>query len=147
MNGNEIQSLVSKDVVLKNQFLGVFAADELPDYIPVGKGLIVNCCKRSLPGIHWVALYRPSSKRIEFFDSFGRDPWFYGLNINTFDTIQYNNVQLQNVFSNVCGLYCILYLFQRVRGNQMSKVVNMFSRNNTTFNDRLVKSKICTYFY
>ena len=55
MDGKEIQSLINKDAALKIQFLGVFAADELPTYILVGKGLIVNCSKRKLPGHHWLA--------------------------------------------------------------------------------------------
>ena len=54
MNGKEIYSLIGRDPVLKTQFLGVFAADELPSHIPVGKGLIVNCCSRDLPGQHWL---------------------------------------------------------------------------------------------
>ena len=43
MDGEEIFSLIQKDLVLKTQFLNVYAADELPKYMPVGKGLIVNC--------------------------------------------------------------------------------------------------------
>ena len=146
MDGKEIQSLISKDVALKIQFLGVFAADELPTYIPIGKGLIVNCCKRKLPGHHWLALYQSSVDKVEFFDSYGRKPSFYGLQIKNAKLIQSNDVQLQNINSNVCGLYCVLYLFHRVRGNPMSKMVNMFSRHNTVLNDDLVRKKICKYF-
>ena len=138
--------LISKDVALKIQFLGVFAADELHTYIPIGKGLIVNCCKRKLPGHHWLALYQSSVDKVEFFDSYGRKPSFYGLQIKNAKLIQSNDVQLQNIFSNVCGLYCVLYLFHRVRGNPMSKMVNMFSRHNTVLNDDLVRKKICKYF-
>ena len=146
MDGKEIQSLISKDVALKIQCLGVFAADELPTYIPIGKGLIVNCCKRKLPGHYWLALYQSSVDKVEFFDSYGRKPSFYGLQIKNAKLIQSNDVQLQNIFSNVCGLYCVLYLFHRVRGNPMSKMVNMFSRHNTVLNDDLVRKKICKYF-
>ena len=63
MNGKEIYSLIGRDPVLKTQFLGVFAADELPSYIPVGKGLIVNCCNRDLPGRHWLAIYQSTTKK------------------------------------------------------------------------------------
>ena len=49
---------------------------------------------------------------------------FYGLIIKTADLIQCNDFQLQNIFSNVCGLYCILYLLQTVRGNQMWVLLN-----------------------
>ena len=146
MDGKEIQSLINKDAALKIQFLGAFAADKLPTYMPVGKGLIVNCCKRKLPGHHWLALYQSSVEKVEFFDSYGRKPCFYGLKIKTAKLIQSNDVQLQNIFSNVCGLYCVLYLFHRVRGNSMSKMVNMFSRHNTVLNDSLVRKKICKYF-
>ena len=116
MNGKEIYSLIGRDPLLKTQFLGVFAADELPSYIPVGKGLI------------------------------GRKPSAYGLKIKSGQLDQWSDVQLQNIFSNVCGLYCIFYLLQRVRGTCMSTIVNKFSRYNTLFNDDLLRKEICKHF-
>ena len=147
MNGKEIYSLIGRDPLLKTQFLGVFAADELPSYIPVGKGLIVNCCNRDLPGRHWLAIYQSTTKKVEFFDSFGRKPSAYGLKIKSGQLDQWSDVQLQNIFSNVCGLYCIFYLLQRVRGTCMSTIVNKFSRYNTLFNDDLLRKEICKHFY
>ena len=146
MNGDEIFSLIAKDTVLKSCFIGVFAANELPNYIPTGKGLIVNCCKRTLPGQHWLTIYQSSSKKVEFFDSYGRKPSDYGIKIKTGMIVQTNNIQLQNLFSNVCGLYCIFYLMKRVRGHRMTTIVNMFSDKNTLFNDSLLKKKICDHF-
>ena len=46
----EIYSLIGRDPLLKKQFVGLFATDELPSFIPVGKELIVKCCTRDLPG-------------------------------------------------------------------------------------------------
>ena len=46
MDRQEIKSLVNMDLILNNKFVGVFAADELPNHIAAGTGLIVNCCKR-----------------------------------------------------------------------------------------------------
>ena len=146
MNGDEIISLIARDGVLKQKFHGVFAANELPNYIPVGKGLIVNCCKRSLPGKHWLAIYKSSCRQIEFFDSFGGKPGDYGLNIKTDLLVRSNNIQLQNFFSDVCGLYCIFYLSKRVRGNGMTSIFNMFSHSNTLFNDSLLKKKMYSHF-
>lgn len=146
MNGDEIFSLIAKDAVLKSCFIGVFAANELPSYLPTGKGLIVNCCKRTLPGQHWLAIYQSSSNKVEFFDSFGRKPSDYGIKITSGRIVQTNNIQLQNLFSNVCGLYCIFYLMKRVRGHGMTTIVNIFSDNNTLFNDSLLKKKICDHF-
>ena len=146
MDGEEIFSLIQKDLVLKTQFLNVYAADELPKYMPVGKGLIVNCYKKGLPGLHWLALYQSAPDKVEFFDSFGRQPCFYGLQIKTGKLDRWNRIQLQNLFSDVCGLYCILYLLERVRGKHIDTIVNMFSHHNTIFNDNLVRKKICKHF-
>ena len=146
MDGKKLYELVAKDPVLKAHFIGVFAADELPHHMQVGTGLIVNCCKRELPGEHWLALFQSTRNKVEFFDSFGNTPSTYGLKIKSGQLDQWNNIQLQNLFSTVCGLYCIFYLSRRVRGNHMSTIVNIFSEHNTVFNDELVRKKICKYF-
>ena len=143
MDGDEILSLVNRDLRLKNRFLGVFAADELPNHIAAGNGLIVNCCKRGYPGQHWLAVFKSLDAELEFFDSFGNTPNAYGLKIRAGDVIRFNHVQLPNLFFNLCGVFCIYYLFKRVRGYTLWEVQNDFSRNNTEFNDTIVINFIC----
>ena len=59
------------------RFLGVFAADTLPDPSVVAHAaptsLVVNYDPHELPGSHWVAC-RISRRVAEWFDSFGLAP-------------------------------------------------------------------------
>ncbi len=52
MDAHELREIVSRDIRLHRQFLGVFAADVLPSQIPVGSLAIINSCDRTEPGKH-----------------------------------------------------------------------------------------------
>ena len=143
MNGKEIYSLIGRDPVLKTQFLGVFAADELPSYMPVGKGLIVNCCNRDLPGQHWLAIYQSTTKKVEFFDSFGRDPRDtsfpdnYKNIVEKFNDLEYSKVQIQSFNSVTCGYFCIHFIYVLSLGLDLEFFLNEYS-NNFMKNDEFV---------
>ena len=110
------------------QFLGVFAADE----IPAQQGsqqhsicFIANTDPSTLPGTHWVAfvVLKPKppvtggASTVYFFDSYGLPLSFYAslhsecLRRGYATVRAANTLQLQSVHSTVCGQYCILFLF------------------------------------
>ena len=62
--------------VCKNipSFLGVFAADELPDRVPPGASFIVNYDEHDMDGTHWCAARFPQNGPAEWFDSYGLPP-------------------------------------------------------------------------
>ena len=72
LHAGDIECLVSR-LVDNVRWLGVFARDELPDLTceirPWCLILITNC--KDQPETHWLALYAPSARSIELFDSFG----------------------------------------------------------------------------
>ena len=90
----EIYSLIGRDPLLKKQFVGLFATDELPSFIPVGKELIVKCCTRDLPGWHWLAMYQSTANKVAFFYSFGRKSCADGLKIKSGQLYQWSDVLL-----------------------------------------------------
>jgi len=146
-----IEAVVKTDVITSRKFCGVFARNTLPDKIEKYPcGFIANTDPIFKPGKHWVAFYFQSPHEGEFFDSYGRAPMYYNkqfvdfLNQNS-SVWNYNSEELQNLFSAVCGEYCIFYLMHRSRGVSMNSVVNLFS-NDKILNDEKVYGFIAKYF-
>ena len=99
----------------KKIFGGVFAADEVPQIIDTFPyGFVANTDPSTEPGTHWVAFYFPSREKGEFFDSYGHSPEHYGF--KSYNIEIWNQHKLQSSWSNVCGHYCIFYLYHKSRG-------------------------------
>ena len=77
------------------------------------------------------------------FNSYGLPPNFYTDHFTMFlayhpgDT-ERNVGTLQALNSNVCGYYCLFYLFRRSRGQDFKSIVKRFSLDNRQANDRRV---------
>ncbi len=79
---------------------------------------------------------------IEIFDSFGRRPEDYDERFNHFlspeyERIIHNHKVVQDYESDLCGAYCIYYLFHRCRGYKMGAIIAHFP-TNTKLNDVIV---------
>ena len=85
-------------------------------------------------GIHWCGLYIDGRRRAFFFDSLGRHPHHYNINI---DPYQWNDRPLQGN-SALCGEYSILFIKYIARGASLKQFQRIFS-NNKERNDRLVR--------
>ena len=147
MDAHELRAIISRDIRLNRQFLDVFAADELPYQIPVGGLAIVNCCERTEPGKHWIAICQETSNRLEFFDSYGFEPAMYNLEnkLPISNAVVYNSKTLQSIYSDVCGQYCLYYCYFKARGYALSDIVSVFS-NDYKSNDYYVRSIIFNMF-
>ena len=112
-------------------FQGVRAADQLPTRLQSGQSLIINDSDSGEPGKHWIALYQNTPATLEMFDSFGNPPEYYHLQrkLPHSEQFVYNRTKLQGN-SDVCGVYCLYYLFYKSRGHPTSKIVNdLFSKD------------------
>jgi len=150
MNSQQLEKILESDRICQNQFVGVFACDDLPiriDRLPAA--LIANVDKRSMPGSHWIAIYIDHNERGEYFDSYGVGPYqnktfferFLKNNCTTWDI---NSKVLQGQFSAVCGQYCLFYLLQRCRGIALQDILKNFTDNrheNDTFVNYFIRSK------
>ena len=138
MYGHVIDNIIQKDARTRSQFYGVYAADELPYYLPPQTLAIVNCCNVNQKGMHWLAI-NTSEDTLEFFDSFGYAPNMYGLDkkLPEASVVTYNSKQLQSYNSSVCGQYCLYYCYFKVRGYKMNDIISIFS-NDYDNNDMYV---------
>ena len=116
-------------------FLGVFARDQIPSLnsIKFPSCFVSNTDPCTSPGSHCVAFYLNSPNDIEFFCSYGMHPSVYGF---TIPITHYNTTQFQSFDSNVCGHYCIYFLYVRSRSNQA--LDSMFNHSNHSWNDKQV---------
>lgn len=125
----------------------VFAANRLPVYMTPPTYIISNLDPDTKPGSHWIAIFVDENGFGEYFDSFGRRPEGYQLTFLKKNTKRwiYNNKVIQNIFSSVCGQYCLVYLYLKYRGMSIRNFINMFT-NDTIMNDKLLVKMFETFF-
>lgn len=125
MNANQIKIILSNEHVTAPYFKGVFSSDTIP-ILQKNEAIVVNTDKASEKGTHWLAFFMNETKTIEVFDSYGQSPEFYGIFIpNTC----WNNIVFQSLSSNVCGAYCIYFIYKRCLGFSMYSVISEMCLN------------------
>jgi len=110
------------------RILGVFPSDLIPfsHFLSSSREsslcCIANTDPSTKPGTHWVAFYRDlqNDSPLEFFDSYGQSPLSYGFFSGNSKfpkdlPLSFNNTILQSLTSNVCGQYCLLFLYLRMK--------------------------------
>lgn len=103
--------------------------------------LVANTQSSTQPGEHWVA-YLCDGKSLEFFDSYGSRP--SSMAMPSADV--WNERSLQSWNSDVCGQYCIYYLFKRAHNASLAQLLRPFSATNEYANDKLVANFVCRQF-
>lgn len=119
MDSTTIQKHLNKLLLPRVKTVGVYASDRLPIYIAPSTAWIVNTKPHYHGGEHWVAFYRPpNSSFVEYFDSLGRPPFFgeYQQLLRRSNLMKYKftNYRLQGYNTQVCGHYCLVYLYCRI---------------------------------
>ena len=115
----------------RGQFMGGFSSDTLPTRIKKRPAIIVcNTDSSDRGGEHWICIYIDKNGHGEFFDSFGRRPCqpFCGFLNKHCLHWTYNDRQLQNIFSTVCGSYCVIFTIYKSYGHDMHRIVACFHR-------------------
>ena len=141
LNTNEIYKILFKDEFAKKDFKKVVPFDCLPNHPDYPSSFVVNTDPRGQKGEHWLALYYDEKGVCTFFDSFGNNPNYFGLDKyiqRTSTKYEYNNMQIQSLFSNTCGYYCIYFILLKSRGYNLIDIQNLFSKTNFNMNDYLI---------
>jgi hypothetical protein len=146
MDGTQLKQIVLRDALTSRKFINVFAANELPYWMPSQTMAIVNCCDRKFRGQHWLALSMEGC-RLEIFDSFGLHPSVYNLmdKLPDFSVMTYNDNQLQPIHSNLCGYYCLFFCHYKARGFEMGDILSKFS-NDYANNDKYIYDSVHDLF-
>lgn len=144
MNTLQIQNYMKK--ICHSLEFNVFAANRIPIHVTTPFYMISNLDPDTKPGSHWVAICVNADGNGEYFDTFGRKPNGYHLTFLRRNTncYIYNNKPIQSVFSSVCGEYCLLFLYFKLRGMCSRDFVTMFSENSIK-NDVLLRLMFNSY--
>lgn len=125
MNGLQLHFILSQDIVTAPYFKGIYAKDTLP-ILQANTCTVVNSDDSTEPGSHWLALFVNENKTLEFFDSYGNSPDFYGLDTSHYLNVIWNTQMFQSPTSNVCGQYCVYFLLKRCQSFSLDSVLNLF---------------------
>lgn len=129
-------------------YQGVYPRDMIPPPKAYPCAYIANTDTSKEKGEHWVALHISENGRGEYFDPFGlpplHDEFVKFLNKYALNGWTYNNCQVQNLNSRMCGLYCILYIKTKTNKIPLTKFVTLFTKQ-TIENDELLLNYVSSY--
>jgi len=146
MESSQLQCMIECDPVLYGSIIGVYPADRLPLKLPSTPfGFIANTDPHNAHGQHWCAFYCDTPGYVDFFDSYGREPSRNSEHFQSWlnkkaKTIRINRIQLQSETSSVCGLYCVLFLRERLLGHSYQDFINKFDSMALNSNDEYIAS-------
>ena len=123
---------INLNSMLKNYeiFMGTFPSDQIQiQKSGYPQAFIVNTEPSTSIGEHWTALI-VSDKKCLFFDPLGCEM----LNVFLLETLKsvginkykYNSCQIQSIFSNNCGYYCVAFILSFIRGLSYSSFIHNF---------------------
>jgi len=119
--------------------VGVYASDLLPEKCRKPAAIIMNDMSSNYAGRHWSCAFLPARGRGEYFCSYGLSPTvpnhvkFLKRHSKNYT---FNRKILQSMGSTYCGLYCVLFLANRMSKVSMSKFLTCYG-SDTELNDRI----------
>jgi len=112
-------------------FKGVFPCDQRPYSTKLPLNIIVNTDPSYKPGEHWISISINKQGKGEYFDSFGLPPIVDDiikfLEYNCSSGWTYNKKTLQNITSQTCGNYCVLYIIFKCQNYSLRSYLAKFS--------------------
>ena len=138
MQTETVERICLSNEVLKPDFAGCWAADQLPEPNEYPFAVVVNVDTSIKKGSHWTCIYSPQPELVYFFCSLGRRPKGIVKRYlqSNFDQIWRNKCVFQKRCSNVCGHYAIYALFYLCKGTKFERVLGRLHRSQNA--DQLV---------
>ena len=130
--------------LLGPHFLGTFARNVMPTCVVPPFSLVCNTDPNTETGEHWIAVHVDEEGNGEYFDSYGLPPLqdaFENCLNRHCKTWTWNDRQIQQLASTVCGQHCIFYLTQRYLGLSLQEIRSFFTEDFRD-NDRIVESYV-----
>ena len=119
--------------VLSIHLQGILMKDQFSINSPNGI-YIVNLDDSDGPGTHWTLLIKMKNNKYLYFDSFGAPPPQTILDTLKIDPnkLQYNDQQIQDIKSQSCGYFAMLFAYYYSREKTPNKTIIAFLSNFTT---------------
>lgn len=150
MNNREIEEFAFRNKYARRGFKGCMPYDAIP-IVRIKRFpavYIINNCTlddsaQNTDICHWLALH-VGPKQITIFNSAGGNEFKFLEPIVKFLAKQkkpviYNNNQIQDYGSSVCGLYCLLFIYLMSKNISFRKFISSFHRRNFQKNDKIIK--------
>ena len=145
----QLSYLAKQDPCLAPIFEGVFASDQLPGLPEQWKKIayIVNTDPIDKLGSHWLGIFT-KKHTCEVMDSYGLPlNWYKPSDVvewvfENFETVSSNAMTLQEMNSQSCGQYALMYLKAKARGQSMDDFRSLFKKGDFVYNDQLVGEMI-----
>ena len=115
--------------------MGCFSKDQIK-LIENNKSMIINLQDSNQPGSHWIALKRVNNT-IFVFDSFGIGyiPMDIFKIYKNYKIIT-NIYRIQDIPSNLCGMFCILFILYDIKSkNNFINFLTLFNSNDFLKNE------------
>lgn len=128
---------------VKQQFLGAYALDQIPDdkHFKINHSIIFNLDKADQIGSHWLALVRLSQKDFDLFDSQGvkfenLKPFLKFKNAS----FNFNSEAFQMSSTNSCGLFASYFIIHRLMNLDlnMQELLSEIFESNKEDNEKKV---------
>ena len=134
----------------KRSFVGVYARDELPAFLPPYPAtLICNTDPGYSQGEHWVCVYFDPNGHADYYDPLGLPPlykeWETYLDRHS-ACWSYNTHTVQSILSSACGYHVIYYLLWRCRGRSTQDILKTFKAKDVWSNDAKVVAFVNDYY-
>jgi len=148
MNTREIDAVLKNCKTTQRYFRGTHQADFVPDMSANERpaAWVLNNERGTSPGQHWIAAFLTQQNRLIYFDSCADEPNEDLLKfLSYFPSVTRMEFRIQDYFSELCGQYCVYFVFCLSKGRPFSKFCSKFSRTNLASNDRFVRSWIMKF--
>jgi len=135
------------NLALSKKFKGTFSADTSPSKLKTGEFFIINTDVSTGFGIHWLCVYKASSKKLQIFNSLGSPEnarqlyQTIGFKIPGISVLHFNSTQVQSSNTHTCGLFCVYFLIHRLHNLDLSfdELLNDIFEESTSLNEEKVK--------
>ena len=138
----DIEQVISS-IDKRNQFLGCFPLDQLPDFpTQFPKSCIINTQTSTKVGEHWIALIL-TNKHCFYFDSFGLpiiDQRIIEYLNPHYTIVRYSDVCIQHIESDKCGEFCIVFVTQVNSKITYEKFISQFNLEDVRENDNIIEN-------
>lgn len=140
MNTDQIDKILKSNSVTKKYYQGCFPSDQPPHELSYPASIIFNLDKSNREGSHWIGMFIMGPKKeVNYFDSYGIEPLGNIKNfLKKYPKIIMNRYPYQSLYSDVCGHYCITFIYFLSLGYSFDRFIKMLDSNINT--DLFVKT-------